>query len=89
MIYNDEGSLFKRDEAFDYCLMQKILPRLGGRGLRIRTVLEQLFEHFTGNIYIDSESFIMTEVRYPLSVKKLNDMLGRLDDEGFTSFWIS
>lgn len=89
MIYNDEGSLFERDEAFDYCLMQKILPRLAGSGLKMRTVLEQLFEHFTGNEYTDSETFNMLEDRYPLSVKKVHDMLGRLGDEGFTSFWIS
>lgn len=89
MIYNDEGSLFERDEAFDYCLMQKILPRLAGSGLKMRTVLEQLFEHFTGNEYPASETFNMTEARYPLSVKKVHDMLGRLGDEGFTSFWIS
>lgn len=89
MIYNNEGSLFERDEAFDYCLMQKILPRLAGSGLKIRTVLEHLFEHFTGNVYTDSETFNMTEIRYPLSAKKVHDMLGGLGDEGFTSFWIS
>ena len=89
MIYNDEGSLFEKDKAFDYCLMQKILPRLAGSGLKMRTVLEQLFEHLTGSLYTDGETFTRTEDRYPLSVKKVHDMLGRLGDEGFTSFWIS
>lgn len=87
MIYNNEGSLFTNEEAFDYCVMQKILPRLAGSGLKIRTVLEQLYEHFTGRIY--DETFDTTSVRYPQSAKKVHDMLGRLGDEGFTSFWIS
>lgn len=89
MIYNNEGSLFEKDVAFDYCLMQKILPRIAGSGLKIRTVLVQLFEHFTEHNYIDDETFDITAVRYPLSAKKVHDMLGRLGDEGFTSFWIS
>lgn len=89
MIYNDEGSLFERDEAFDYCLMQKVLPRLAGSGLKIRTVLEQLFRYFTGDIYTFDEVYDTVNVRYPLSAKKVYDMLGRLGDEGFTSFWIS
>ncbi len=89
MIYNNEGSLFKEDEAFDYCVMQKILPRLAGSGLKIRNVLEQLFEQFTGHTYTDNEPFDTAVVRYPLSAKKVYDMLGRLGDEGFTSFWIS
>ena len=89
MIYNNEGSLFKEEEAFDYCVMQKILPRLAGSGLKIRNVLEQLFEQFTGRTYTDNEPFDTAAVRYPLSAKKVYDMLGRLGDEGFTSFWIS
>ncbi|MGE7983348.1 McrB family protein [Solibacillus sp. NPDC093137] len=89
MVYNDKGALFERDKAFDYCLMQKILPRLAGSGLKIRTVLEQLYEHLTGSLYTYSETFISTEIRYPLSGKKVHDMMGRLGDEGFTSFWIS
>ena len=89
MIHNEEGPLFKRDEALDYCIMQKILPRLAGSGLKIHNVLEQLFEQFTGRTYNDNEEFDKTAVRYPISAKKVHDMLGRLGDEGFTSFWIS
>lgn len=88
MIYNNEGSLFKTDEALDYCIMQKILPRIAGSGQKIRNVLEALFEQFSGVSY-DQNRFDGSTVKYPQSAKKVHDMLGRLGDEGFTSFWIS
>lgn len=88
MIYNNDGSLFKTDEAFDYCVMQKVLPRLAGSELKVRTVLEELFEQFTTQPYTDNEAFAPTAARYPQSAKKVHDMLGRLRD-GFTSFWVS
>ena len=89
MIYNNQGSLFKRDEAFDYCIMQKILPRLAGSGLKIGEVLEDLNKHFTTPSNTNNEMFGGTGNRYPLSAKKVQQMLGRLGDDGFTSFWIS
>lgn len=90
MIHNSEGPLFaKDDEAIDYCIMQKILPRLAGSGSKIRNVLENLFAHFTGDIYDASNEFDASMAKYPMSTKKVHDMLRRLGDEDFTSFWIS
>ena len=89
MIHNSDGPLFDESKALDYCIMQKILPRLAGSGLKVRQVLEQLFDHFTGDKYESEMDFDQTAALYPLSAKKVYDMLGRLGDEGFTSFWIS
>lgn len=79
LMHNQEGSLLSEDAAFDYCVMQKILPRLAGSGQKIRTALDNLYTHLTEE----------DEVRYPQSAEKVQEMLGRLDDDGFTSFWIS
>lgn len=89
MVYNSEGPLFDEAKALDYCIMQKILPRLAGSGQKVKKVLEQLFEHFTGDKYENEMDFDKAAALYPLSAKKVYDMLGRLGDEGFTSFWIS
>ena len=87
MIHKNEGPLFDESIAFDYCIMQKILPRLAGSGLKIHTVLEQLYTYLTGDVY--DEGAQPDTARYPQSAKKVYDMLGRLGDEGFPSFWIS
>ncbi|MER1987245.1 MAG: AAA family ATPase [Solibacillus sp.] len=79
LMHNQESSLLSEDAAFDYCVMQKILPRLAGSGQKIRTALDNLYTHLTEE----------DEVRYPQSAEKVQEMLGRLDDDGFTSFWIS
>lgn len=89
MIHNSEGALLSEEKALDYCIMQKILPRLAGSGMKIHTVLEKLFAYFTGSVYDAGADFDEQTARYPQSAKKVNDMLGRLEEDDFTSFWIS
>lgn len=90
LAYNEEGKLMEFDEAFDFCLMQKILPRLSGSDARLETALKQLFVLCAG-FEPDGDDSGMLDVsyaRYPKSAEKIWQMLRRLEDDGFTSFWL-
>lgn len=104
LIYNDRFSLMTAEEALDLQIMQKILPRIQGNNSAVKKVIiELLLFCLTGNIsnsreYIDGEKDIEqvwsryvseNNVRHPQSARKLIYMLRRLDDDGFTSFWVS
>jgi MoxR-like ATPase len=104
MIYNSRFSLMEEAEAMDLQIMQKILPRIQGNNFEIRSVIIKLlllsFGQSTSNSkdYIDGEKDMFKEwgkyqkdnkLKYPQSARKLIEMLRRLDDDGFTSFWVS
>ncbi|MFC7686256.1 McrB family protein [Ureibacillus sp. GCM10028918] len=75
MAHNEEaGQLLSANDAMDFCIMQKILPRVGGMEAVVRPVLKDLEAELSS---------------YPRSTKKIKEMLERLDTDGFTSFWIS
>ncbi|MGG6432714.1 McrB family protein [Anoxybacillus sp. D401a] len=91
LAYNEEGQLMTHGNAFDHCLLQKILPRISGSDTRVQHALEQLFT-FCTNIELNGEYdglLDFTYAKYPRSANKVLDMLRRLRDDGFTSFWIS
>lgn len=48
MIYNHHEDLLSKNQAFDYQLMQKILPRIQGSSSSIKNVLIHLFNFTTG-----------------------------------------
>jgi len=90
LAYNEEGQLMTFENAFDHCLLQKILPRISGSDARVQHALEQLFT-FCTNIELNGEYdglLDFTYAKYPKSANKVLDMLRRLRDDGFTSFWI-
>lgn len=90
LAYNEEGKLMEFDKAFDYCLMQKILPRLSGSDARLETALKRLFVLCAG-FEPDGEYGGVLDVsyaNYPKSAEKIWQMLRRLEDDGFTSFWL-
>ncbi|WP_240345811.1 hypothetical protein [Parageobacillus toebii] len=90
LAYNEEGQLMTFENAFDHCLLQKILPRISGSDARVQRALEQLFTFCTG-IELNGEYDALldfTYAKYPKSADKILHMLRRLADDGFTSFWI-
>jgi len=90
LAYNEEGKLMELDKAFDYCLMQKILPRLSGSDARLERALKQLFILCAG-FEPDGDyggALDVSYARYPKSAEKIWHMLRRLEDDGFTSFWL-
>lgn len=87
MVHNAETELVEENEAFDFCMMQKILPRITGGDSRVEMLLNDLYEWLSGEPY-DAEQ-IAASTNYPRSAKKVAEMLGRYHADGFTSFWIS
>lgn len=94
-----DGGILKHEEAFDNEIMQKILPRLQGSSASVRDMLCKLFklcaaDHSQKNGDTDSEK--MQKVldddsiacRYRKSAEKLQMMVRRFEDDGFTSYWL-
>ncbi|NEN83153.1 DUF3578 domain-containing protein, partial [Paenibacillus elgii] len=103
LIYNECFQLLSEDAALDMQLLQKILPRVQGSGSSVKRALLQLMEvaldkslpiqkmmddptesNFKWNAGSSSES-----VKYPQSARKIAFMLRRLEEDGFTSYWLS
>ncbi|WP_242248143.1 MrcB family domain-containing protein [Bacillus cereus group sp. BfR-BA-01523] len=87
MAYNEKGKLLSFDEALDYQIYQKILPRLAGSDGRTEEVLKQLYVLCANEEY-DSGNNDASYAKYPRSANKLSYMLRRFEYDGFTSFWI-
>jgi hypothetical protein len=92
LAYNHQGDVMTFEQAFDRCILQKILPRISGSDTMVDRTLRGLFEYFTNkNIVQDLEVYEedVQLARYPKSAQKTYEMLRRLRDDGFTSYWIS
>lgn len=103
MLYNQRFSLCSEEEAFDRQLLQKILPRIQGSSVSIKKVLLKLLKEcvvatFAENDYLEDLGFLfegtklnrmISEAKYPLSARKIASMLRRLEEDGFTSYWLS
>ncbi|CAM3024853.1 DUF3578 domain-containing protein [Paenibacillus sediminis] len=97
LIYNQRFGLMKEEYAFDFQLLQKILPRIQGSSHTVRRVLIELMLFCTGHkgdveeLMNDPSELYKTilTATYPQSARKLAYMLRRLEEDGFTSFWLS
>ena len=92
LAHNEEDQLMSHDEAFDHCILQKILPRITGSDSRVERLLMELYRLFTNKEFVDgldSYDSDFETAKYPNSARKVVEMLRRLRDDGFTSFWIS
>ncbi|MCM3665840.1 hypothetical protein M3204_15590 [Mesobacillus subterraneus] len=92
LAYNDESNLMKFENAFDHCILQKILPRIAGSDTRVEQLLRGLYRQFTNREYEEDQQngqIDIQKAKYPRSAAKVAEMLGRLRNDGFTSFWIS
>jgi len=92
LAYTKQGNVMSEERAMDRCILQKILPRISGSDSRVERVLQNMYTYFTKkDITIDMD-FSEDEVnlsKYPKSTRKVIEMLRRLSEDGFTSFWIS
>ncbi|WP_248928663.1 MrcB family domain-containing protein [Paenibacillus hamazuiensis] len=100
MVYNERFQLLSKEAALDMQLLQKILPRVQGSSSSVKRVLLQLMQIATGrplplqNLMEDSSELYQSEDRirdakYPKSARKIAFMLRRLEEDGFTSYWLS
>lgn len=103
LVYNQRFGLMSEDEAFDLQLLQKILPRIQGSQAAVRRALVRLLElclkddvrvpspfedddRFWGRWEYGEEA---PNSHYPESARKLVYMIRKLDEDGFTSYWVS
>lgn len=102
MAYNSEFDMLSSNIAFDYQMLQKILPRIQGSSHTTREVLISMLLFTVPARSGDKNKLINGEVevtkwldenknnvQYPKTAEKLLYMLRRLDEDGFTSYWIS
>lgn len=98
MLNNREADLLKRDEAFDFEIMQKILPRIQGSTTAVKDLLIDLFKEFGGDFTTGSSDLIWKQMqsyigsdkpkKYPKSGQKICYMMRKFEEDGFTSYWI-
>ena len=92
-----DAGLMTFEEALDHQLMQKVLPRIHGSALSVRTALQSLLAELSGAL-IEGDMELLEiqkgvnavepDLKYPRAAKKLLFMLQRFNDDGFTSFWL-
>ena len=99
MLNNKEAELLDRNEAFDNEIMQKILPRIQGSSVSVKDMLCALFKIVAGDFenYSTSSGGIADhmidkirkeKVKYPKSAEKIAYMVRRIEEDGFTSYWL-
>lgn len=91
---NEEYGLLSEEEAFDFQLLQKILPRITGTSRKVELLLMRPINLWTDEMIsikdledTVEDGQVLSKAYYPRSVKKLLQMLRGYRDDGFTSFW--
>ncbi|MEC0227354.1 MrcB family domain-containing protein [Paenibacillus alba] len=100
MIYNERFALLSNEAAFDMQLLQKVLPRIQGSSSSVKKALLQLMQvaqdrslpiseymEDASKLYLSMET--LAAAKYPQSARKIAFMLRRLEEDGFTSYWLS
>ena len=97
MIYASKNNIMDFDKALDYCIVQKILPKISGSNGEVFEILVKVF-NMLNNTKIDVSGYLeqkqinemMQQSRcsqYKLSNEKLVYMIRRFVRDGFTTFW--
>lgn len=94
MLENKLANLLNEEVAFDFQIMQKILPTISGSDLAIKNILIGLYNYCNpSNEIADSIDYITEALKglekalYKKSAEKIIMMLRGYED-GFTSFWL-
>lgn len=97
MLNNNNAELLNYEEAFDFEIMQKILPRIQGSSGAVKEMLCELFKKFAGDYTGLSQASISEQMqeyingktcKYRRSAKKICYMMRRFEEDGFTSYWL-
>ena len=95
MIYALKDNVMDYNKALDYCILQKILPKISGSDIEVFDILIKLFNLFNNTKYdINLEKEQLKEMnkevnssKYKLTSEKLINMIRRFIENGFTTFW--
>lgn len=97
MLNNEETNLLSYEEAIDFEIMQKILPRIQGGTQGIKDLIVELFKKCAGDYSSFSQDRIWLQMMdylknkasvYPKSAEKICYMMRRFEEDGFTSYWL-
>ncbi len=97
MLNNNNTELLKYEEAFDFEIMQKILPRIQGSSGAVKEMLCELFKKFAGDYTGLSQASVSEQMqeyinskncKYRRSAEKICYMMRRFEEDGFTSYWL-
>lgn len=100
IIYNKIYGIMSFEEAMDFMILQKVLPRIQGSSMTLKKILIELFKICSGNMEerfnyedIDISKTMIDEIenadiRFRKSAVKMAYMTRRYDEDGFTSYWI-
>ncbi|MBX9180161.1 AAA domain-containing protein [Paeniclostridium sordellii] len=93
-LYALKDNLFTKEEAMDYCIVQKILPKIGGSDEDTLDLLIELYNELNDTKYTSDNvdeliKLINSNIGsiYKLSTKKILIMVRRFVRDGFTNFW--
>lgn len=98
VIYAVSEKLMDFDIALDHGILQKILPKIQGSSVNIKTILIDIFNRLNDQAIqsdtYDNDSNIKAKrildsgnIKYPLTSNKLYKMIRRYELDGFTTFW--
>lgn len=101
LLNDKKHGLLAENEAMDNELLQKILPRIQGSSASVKTMLCELFKFCAGDydgyqVQSDNISDKMrkvlkitdSKIKYRRSAEKLELMVRRFEEDGFTSYWL-
>ena len=94
MIENKKANLLDENEAFDYQIMQKVLPAISGSENSVKETLVNLFnfvcekEILNDSDIDEAEQFLNSQnVKYKKSAEKIIYMLKGYNYDGYASYW--
>ncbi|MCT4592791.1 MAG: AAA family ATPase [Anaeromicrobium sp.] len=95
--YAVKNQIMDMEEALDYCIMQKVLPRLQGSTTSIKYILIDIFKVLTefegkidkhdNNVWQKMNKHMKGTNNYKNSGNKIVQMVRRFERDGFTTFW--
>lgn len=97
MLNNKHAELLSEHDAFDFEIMQKVLPRIQGSSGAVKEMLCELFKKFAGDYTGLSQASISEQMqeyinsktcKYRRSAEKICYMMRRFEEDGFTSYWL-
>lgn len=92
LIYAVKSGMFTFDQAFDFQVLQKVLPRISGSDAYTFDLLKNLYYYCTNTLLDDEfETAVVNAdgMRFPKSARKIMEMMRRFEVYGYTSFWIN
>lgn len=92
LIYAVKSGMFTFDQAFDFQILQKVLPRISGSDGYTFDLLKNLYYYCTNTLLDDEfETAVVNAdgMRFPKSARKIMEMMRRFEVYGYTSFWIN